>query len=426
MPLSRRRLLGVLGSAATATAGCLGTDESAAPSGPSGSPPARPATATAAYTHLQASGNRLLAGTGNVADASPVEIDVDGRPAWLLATDKTGSYWTIVTSDGVATTHRLSGGDSELVVDHGTIQLPPVGYRTTGPPELIARPADCADHTHPVPIDGGLCYVATNGDVVLWRDASPTRLAVAAPVDARLVAVDDSRLAVYGAKTDRYRHGALGDQTEAGSLAVIDTAAEGVITTVELDAPTVFEGVSPLVADLDGDGETELVTTVADSTDGARIRVYDTGGSEVATGPIYGSGWRHQLCVASFAPDGTRELAVVRKPHVDRTVEFYRLRDDELSVVATREGYSSHTYGSRNLDGGLAGDLDGDGQPELLVPTTDRWTIDALRRTDDGITLAWSFDLDGPLTTNLTGVSLTEGRAAVGAGTADHVRVWQG
>jgi len=426
MSFSRRRLLGVVGSAATATAGCLGSDEPAAPSGPSGSPPARPSTATAAYTHLQASGNRLLSGTGNLADASPVEIDVDGRPAWLLASGDTDSYWTIITTDGAATTYRIRDGDSELVVDHGTTQRPPVGYRTAGPPELIARPADCADHTHPVPIDGGLCYVATNGDVVIWRDASPTRLDVAAPVDARPVAIDDSRLAVYGAKTDRYRHGALGDQIEAGGLSIIDTTDERVTTTVELDAPTVFEGLSPLVADLDADGGNEVVTTVADAADGARVRLYDTDGTELATGPIYGSGWRHQLCVASFAPDGGRELAVIRKPHVDRTVEFYRLRDGDLSVVATRDGYSSHTYGSRNLDGGLAGDLDGDGQPELLVPTTDRWTLAALRRIDGGTATAWSVDLDGPLTTNLTGVSLAEGSAAVGAGTADHVRIWQG
>lgn len=426
MPLSRRRLLGVIGSAATATAGCLTSDESAAPSGPSGSPPTRPATATYAYTHLQASGNRVLNGTGNVTDVAPVEIDIAGRPAWLLATGETDSYWTIVTTDGVATTHRITDGDSELVVDHGTIQSPPVGYRTGERPELIARPADCAEHTHPVPIDGGLCYVAADGDVVIWRDASPTRLDVAAPVDARLVAVDDSRLAVYGGGTDRYGHGALGDQIEAGRLAIIDTDAERVTTTIDLDAPMVFEGLSPLVADLDGDGERELVTTVADSAGGARIRIYDTGGDKLATGPVYGSGWRHQLCVASFGPNGSRELAVVRKPHVDRTVEFYRLLDGELSVVATREGYSGHTYGSRTLDGGLAGDLDDDGQPELLVPTTDRWTLDALRRTDGGTAAAWSFELDGPLTTNLTGVALTDGRVAVGAGTADHVRIWQG
>jgi len=74
----------------------------------------------------------------------------------------------------------------------------------------------------------------------------------------------------------------------------------------------------------------------------------------------------------------------------------------------------------------LAGDLDDDGQPELLVPTTDRWTLAALRRIDGGTATAWSVDLDGPLTTNLTGVSLAEGSAAVGAGTADHVRIWQG
>ncbi|TQQ79884.1 hypothetical protein EGH24_10405 [Halonotius terrestris] len=425
MSWSRRRVVAGLSAATIATAGCLDSDDTAT-SGPTGSPPTLPATATYVYTHLRASGNRVLQGSGSIADASPVEIDISGRPAWLLASGATDSYWTVVTTEGVATTYRVSDGHSEQVVDHGTVPIPPVGYRAGGTPELVGRPADCAEHTHPVPIDGGLCYVASNGDVVVWRDASPTRLDVSAPVDARLVAVDDSRLAVYGAKTPRYRHGALGDTIEGGSMAIIDTDTERVVTTIELDAPAVFEDLSPLVADLDGDGERELVTTVADSADGARIRVYDADGEELATGPIYGSGWRHQHCVAPFGPAGGRELAVVRKPHVDRTVEFYRLADGELSVVATREGYSSHTYGSRNLDGGLAGDLNGDGQPELLVPTTDRWTLDALHRTGSSINVVRSFELDGPLTTNLTGVALNDDRVAVGAGTADHVRIWQG
>ncbi|ERH02121.1 MAG: hypothetical protein J07HN6_01686, partial [Halonotius sp. J07HN6] len=166
--------------------------------------------------------------------------------------------------------------------------------------------------------------------------------------------------------------------------------------------------------------------TVADTANGARIRVYDIDGGAIATGPIYGPGWRHQLCVAPFGPNATPELAVVRKPHVDRTVEFYRLTDGALEVVATKQGYSSHTYGSRNLDGALAGDLDGDGRPELLVPTTPRQELAVLQRTDGGVEQAFSLPLGGTLTTNVAGVALDDGRIAVGAGTATGVRVWQG
>ncbi|WP_251329437.1 hypothetical protein [Haloplanus pelagicus] len=426
MPLSRRDL-GVAVLSAVGLAGCATRSPSTgtASSAPTGRALLPPSTATDAFTHLRASGNRVVAGTGDVADAAPTVLDVDGRPTWLLAFGGMDSYWTVVTADGTAATHRVGSGTATRVADHGRVTVPPSGYRTDRV-GLLTAPVDCAAHTHPVVTDDGLLYVSGNGDAVIRRDDGRTRLDVAAPSDARPIRVGDGRYALYGGRTDRYRHGALGDRIEGSELAVVDVSDERLVTTTTLDAPAVFEGLSPLAADVDGDGDDELVTTVADARSGARIRVYDAAGDELATGPVYGPGWRHQLCVAPFAPDGAPELAVVRKPHVDRTLEYYRLVDGELRVTATTEGYATHTYGSRNLDGGLAADLDADGRTELLVPTTDRRTLEAVRRTADGAAAAWSLSLGGSLATNVGGVALDDGGVAVGAGTPDGVRVWQG
>ena len=422
MAWSRRTLLAT--AASTALAGC--SDEPAPP-GPTGSAPERPPDAAYAYTHVRPGGNRRLAAGGAVADATPVEIPVDGRPAWLLASDGgTASHWTVVRGDDTAVTYRVADGAAETLAEHGAAASPPVGYAAGGSVGLLEAPRDIGEGSRPTPLADGLLYVAVDGDVVLWRGDTTARLDVEAPADARPVALRDDRYLVYGRRTDRYRHGALGDGTEPSSLVVVDTAGERIAAETRLDAPLVFEGLAPLVADLDGDGVPEVVTTVADSDNGARLRVHRPDGTTVATGPVYGPGWRHQLCVAPFAPGGRPELAAVRKPHVDRTVEFYRLEGGGLSVVATLSGFASHTYGSRNLDGGLAADLDADGRPELLVPTTDRRTLAAVRRTETGATTAWSLPLDGELETNLTGVALGDGRVAVGAGTADGVRVWQG
>lgn len=423
MPVSRRKLLAGIGSSATALAGCAGTQDSPSQPGTLNVPPAG---VTYAYTHQQPSGNRVVSGRGAIDGVQSVDIEVEGRPVWLLAFGDTVSYWTVITADGTATTHRLSDAGSEIVGRHERVSSPPLAYRTEKRVEFVDTPGDCAEHTHPVVIDDGLLYVADDGDVIIWRESGRSRLEVNAPEDVRLVELRDGRYALYGAQTDRYRHGALGDTTEGSSLLVVDVATETIEVEVTLDSQTVFEGLSPLVADIDGDGEAELITTVADSDAGARIRVYGTDGTELATGPIYGSGWRHQLCVAPFGPADLPELAVVRKPHVDRTVEFYRLAGGELEVTATAQGYASHTYGSRNLDGGLAADLDSDGLTELLVPTTDRQRLTALRRVDTGVVPSWSLPLDGSLVTNVTGIALEGDRIAVGAGTIDGVRVWQG
>jgi hypothetical protein len=431
MSWARRNVLAVVGSAATAFAGCAGTEDQSDPEpGDTTDRPDRPTPpqsgAAYGYTHLRASGNRVVSGTGAVDDAQPVTIEVDSRPEWLLAFGDGASFWTVVTADGTATTHRVGNGASEEVGGTGGVSTPPLAYFADGQVGFVVPPSDCAEHTHPVVIDDGVLYVANDGDLVIRRDERESRFDVQAPTDVRLARIDDSRYALYGGRTDRYRHGALGDAIEGSSLIVVDVAAESVAVEVGLESPAVFEGLSPLVADLDGDGEPELVTTVADSAGGARIRVYDTRGTELATGPIHGSGWRHQLCVAPFGPASAPELAVVRKPHVERTAEFYRLAAGRLAVTATRQGYASHTYGSRNLDGGLAADLDDDGRTELLVPATDRRTLEAVRRVDGGVRAAWSLPLGGSLATNVTGVALGGGRLAVGAGTVDGVRVWQG
>lgn len=423
MSWSRRSLLATTTGALTLAAGC---GERTPQSTPTGDPTSLSSDATYAYTHQQPSGNRVLHGRGDVGGATPVEISVEGTPSWLLAFARgPDTYWTVVTEDGTATTHRVGSGEPERMSDHGTVARPPLGYFAGEIPEVVTPPRDAAARTHPVFSADGFVYVAADGDVVVRRGETETRAAVAAPSDARPVALGDGRYVLYGDRTDQYRHGALGDTVEGSSLVVVDVPAERIDVSVTLDPPAVFEGLFPLVADLDGDGDAEVVTTVATPEDGARIRVYTPDGDELATGPVYGPGWRHQLCVAPFAPDGTTELAVVRKPHVDRTLEYYRLTDDGLVIRTTREGYATHTYGSRNLDQALGADFDDDGRPELLVPTTDRTDLAVVRRTADGTESAGSLSLDAPLTTNVVGVAADD-RIAVGAGTADGIRIWKG
>ncbi|MWG33104.1 hypothetical protein [Halomarina oriensis] len=266
-------------------------------------------------------------------------------------------------------------------------------------------------------------FVARNGDLVIDGE-SRTRFPIDAPPDVRPAAVGNGRYAIYGDVTDRYGHGALGDGLEPSSLIVVDTVERRTVVRSKLDAPMVFEGLQPLVADLDGDGKPEIVTTIADPTHGARIAVYSTAGQRIATGPVYGPGWRHQLAVAPFGPDGTPELAVVLKPHVTHTLEYYRLEGSRLTVRATSEGFSSHTYGSRNIDGAVAADLNDDGTVEILLPTTDRERLAGVAHTAQGPKVRWTWELGARLQSNITGIQLNDGRIAVGVATDDEVLVW--
>lgn len=415
------------------SAGLAGCGATGGPDSVPGTPtPPAPAT-DAWYTHAQPTGNRALDGAGDLRSAEPVEFSPEGRPEWLVARPGSeGSHWTVATDEGRVTDWQVVDGAASATGEWGAIppETQPVVVAGESGPTLLAPPGGLAGRSSPLVAPGTdgqpsrLLYVAGDGALVV-AGPEPTRLAVDALQDGRLAALEDGRYALFTGPTERYRHGALGDRTEATTMTVVDATAGEVTAEATLADPLVFEGLQPLVADLDGDGAPELVTTVADSADGARIAVFSPDGERLATGPIHEPGWRHQLAVAPFGPDGHPELAVVRKPHVDHVLEFYRLREGELDVVATDRGFSSHTFGSRILDQAVAGEFDADGATDILVPTTARDELAAVHRTDGGATTDWSLPLGGPLVTNVTGTGLAGGGLAVGAATDESVWVWQ-
>jgi hypothetical protein len=119
------------------------------------------------------------------------------------------------------------------------------------------------------------------------------------------------------------------------------------------------------------------------------------------------------------------ELVDVLTPHLTGVVEFFQLHAERLEVVAGVPGYTSHVIGTRNLDMALAGDFDGDGSIEVLLPDQSRTELGAIRRTGDDAEVAWIVPLDGILTTNLAAVSFPDGGLALGLGRGDGVlRVW--
>jgi hypothetical protein len=371
-----------------------------------------------------------MSGVADLRNTEPVRFAVDGRPVWLVAHPAPrGSYWTVVTAEGTATRFQVSDVaiSAETRLPQQVPGRPPVVADGDTEPALLDHPSIMSENAGQMVASGDetsrRLFVAANGDLVVDGD-DRSRLPIDAPPDIRPAAIGDGTYVVYGDVTDRYGHGALGDTLEPSSLVVVDPLGPEVVARTVVDAPLVFEGLQPLVADLDGDGEPEIVTTIADSENGARIAIYSPAGERIATGPVFGPGWRHQLAVAPFGPDGATELAAVLKPHVTHTLEYYRLEDGELSVRAIVDGVSSHTYGSRNLDGGVAADLDADGTVELLVPTTDRRRLVAVVRTSSDAQIQWEWELGGPLTSTLTGVGIDDGGIAVGAATAEDVVVW--
>src|SRR5690606_6791259 len=219
------------------------------------------------------------------------------------------------------------------------------------------------------PLDDGLVYVADNGDVVMLDSGGGevSRLLLNALPDARLVVNETQQVALYAEATDIYDHAVLGDGLEGGALVVLDSALDEVLR-VTLEDGEVFEGIAPFWADVNNDGSPDLVTTVSNDRVGAQIRVYGLDGEVLlATNPLgQGDLWRHALAWGAFGINRDVLVEVVT-PHISGAVIFYQRQGAQLfpTVRQPLVDYTSHQSGSRNLDGALGGDFDGDGQLEL-------------------------------------------------------------
>lgn len=393
------------------------------------------------YTYQRPDGNRLVAGQGSLPTLTPIDIPLAGTPQWVLAVPLArGVLWGVVLADGRTQAFLVDGGEITPIDSNDlTTNIAPV--MTVDPQQGLAiflnpPSADPLGSNPVIYNDAGHIAHANPAGALLLVNAGEilAQPPVTALPDARILFAANGRLLLFTDPTDRYPHGVLGDALEAGGFALIDTAPEvQVAAHFLIPEPQVAEGIMPLWADWNGDGQREIVVTLSTADQGAQIALFSEAGAQLAVGPAVGQGsrWRHQIALAPFGPDGETELAAVLTPHIGGVVEFYQWAGSALQIMAQLPGYTSHVIGSRNLDMAMAGDFNGDGRAELLLPTQDRTQLGGIQRTAEGATAVYHVDIGGELTTNLAGATLGTpdavlGGIAVGLGRTDGIlRIWQ-
>jgi hypothetical protein len=201
-----------------------------------------------------------------------------------------------------------------------------------------------------------------------------------------------------------------------------------IIRKIPINDGYVLEGIAPIWVDLNEDGEREIIVTRSNADSGAQIVVLDELGNLIATGPAIGRGgrWRHQLSAGPFGPNGELELVDVLTPHIGGPTEFYQWKNDELVVVTSASGYTSHVIGSRNLDMTAAGQFDESERLTILLPNQARTDLGGIQHGTDGAQMVWTLPLTGQLVTNIAAAPLADGRLAVGVGQDNNIlRIWQ-
>jgi len=365
----------------------------------------------------------------------PLDIQLAGVPEWLVAAPSgRGSIWVAVLEDGRKQAFMVEDGqyrEAGVIGSSVPKGAPPLLGVAGGEAFLLTNRSDSnAGFSHTVPLgdSGRVAFIETSGDLVVQKDGFETgRLPVDALLDARLLVDEQERILLLTKPSTRYPHGIAGDELEATEITLVETQPSlNIAVQIAIPGQKVVEGISPIWADLDGDGRREVIVTQSDSDEGAQVVVYDESGKHVAEGPAVSRGnrWRHQIAVGPFGANGEVELAEVLTPHIGGIAGFYRLEGNSLDLKVQQGGVTSHPLFSRNLDMGLAADMDGDGQPELVVFDQQFEELTALRRTADGVELAWQTPVGGKAVTNLGAFNL-EGRLTLGVGRDDGVlRVW--
>jgi len=209
--------------------------------------------------------------------------------------------------------------------------------------------------------------------------------------------------------TERYAHGVLGDAIEAATVRA--QWRDGAISDFPAGDGAVFEDRTVRLADVDGDGEDDLVVVRSYLSKGSAVLALKANGGTLSvlgeSEPIgQPRRWLDPIGVADFDGDRKPEIAVVTTPHIGGTLRFYGYRGGRLVEKLKSQGYSNHILGSRALDMAAVLDLNGDSVPDILLPSDDRRRLVAVTANRGEITVLWELRQPLPVVTSVLAFDL--------------------
>lgn len=181
--------------------------------------------------------------------------------------------------------------------------------------------------------------------------------------------------AMLSCATSRYAHAVLGDAIEAGCLIVEDEA--GAVFQLDLPENQVFEDLIPRIADVNSDGQNDVVLVRSEARTGAALVVYTLAPvdsekklTELVATPAIGTAfrWLAPVGIADFNNDGVQDVAYVQTPHIGGILRVWSIIDGEFTEIMQSSGYSNHRIGDTRVSTAKVMDMNNDGVMDIALP----------------------------------------------------------
>ena len=394
-----------------------------------------------------ADGNPVVSFEGDLTGGHTIKERFVDIPAWIVSEDFDGDgiYEAAVQfADGTLRILSLSGDRFRTIATARKMApgVPPViltsfGGEATGGFIGIDDRGDLVsiDHktgrtrrlasgfsplSHPVGADldnNGEKEIAAVSDeghitVVKGRTQTRTEKSVLLLPDTRITLADmdgDGILEIlaFSRPTDKVSPGRLGDDLEAQGIAIFNWDGRSLRLESDFELPDgqVFEMLTPIIVETDGDGDPILMLTVTEENKGTQIRSYSYNRGrlrEKRKGVLsdeeqwihilgsskLGNSERVYLLTALISEDGEGDL------------ELYRL-DLAQTRITLSSSVNTHLSGSRLLETALIGDMDRDGEIELLAPGKERSSLVVFSLDRNHLNEKEIFNSSGKIGTNL-------------------------
>jgi len=231
--------------------------------------------------------------------------------------------------------------------------------------------------------DGNNEIAAVNeeGSMTLVRNRTQSRSDKSAQLlpDTRISVADldgdgTQEILAFSRPTQDISPGRLGDDLEAQGLAVFNWDGNTIRlrTDFELSDDEIFEALVPIVVDGGSDEGPLLMIPVTDGNQGTQIRSYSYSGvriREKRRGPVSDEDQRIQVLGSSTMGNESRVYLITSLIAEDDEgdLELYRL-DLAQRRITLNSSVGTHFSGSRLVETVLIGDMNRDGEVDLLAP----------------------------------------------------------